>query len=114
MPALIRIDFGMHVADADGAGRADFHAFVVDAAAAGGGDEIPVDGALVARDRQRLYDVGIVFVAAHRELDALFQDGALLINAAPHVRLRPGDDDARNLVNRRRKIPFVGAADHFF
>ena len=40
--------------------------------------------ALVAGDIQRLYDIWIVAVAAHREFDALAEDGALLIDAAAH------------------------------
>ena len=78
------VDHGAVVHNADRALRADVHALVGDAAAAGFGDAHALDRALVAGDIQHLDDVWIFLVATHSELDALPDDGALLIDAAAH------------------------------
>ncbi len=76
-------------------------------AAAGLGDFIAAHGTFVAGDVDDLDDVGIVLVAAHRQLDALAHDGALLIDTAAHRRFFSGHDDLRNVeqIFRQRAIP---------
>ena len=91
--ALDALGFIYHrlvVDDLNGIARADFLAAVHDAAAAGGSYEDAADGAFVAGDVDDFHDVGVVFVAAEREFDALLHDGALLEDTAAHGRLRPG------------------------
>ena len=91
------VDHGAVVHNADRALRADVHALVGDAAAAGFGDAHALDRALVAGDLDNFDDIRIMLVAAHCELDALLHDRALLIDTAAHCRLIL-DDQLRDLV----------------
>ena len=63
---------------------ADVLATVRQAPAAGVGNLVAADGTFVAGDIDDLYDVGVVGVTAHGDLDALSDDGALLIDTAAH------------------------------
>ena len=76
--------------------RADVLAAPGDAAAAGVAHRHAADGALVAGDGQHLDLVGLLRMAAHGHLDALADDGALLVDAAAGRGLRAGDDGLRN------------------
>ena len=98
LDALLLVDDGALVlVEADGAALADVLAAVRDAAAAGFGDGVAADRTLVAGDVDDLDDVGVLLVAAERHTDAFADDGALLIDAAAHRRLRPLDDHLGNL-----------------
>ena len=63
-----------------------------DAAAARGRDHNALDRAFVARNRQHLDHVFVLAIAAQRQLHALIDDRALLIDAAAHRRLALRDD----------------------
>ena len=82
--------------DGDGALGARVLAAMRDAAAARGRDHNALDRAFVARNRQYLDHVFILAIAAERQLYALIDDCALLVNAAAHRRLALGDDLFRN------------------
>ena len=66
-------------------------------------------GALVAGNFDDLDDIAVVPVAAHGELHALAEDGALLEHAAAHGRRLSGNDDLGNIqyVFKQRVVPRV-------
>ena len=102
------------VYDLDGVARADLLTAVNDAAAAGGRHEDAADGAFVAGDVDHLDDVGVVFVPAQGELDALLHDGALFEDAAAHRGFRPGGDLFGNIYVNIVVAVFVFVADDGF
>ena len=93
--------------EADGAPAAYILAAVSQTAAAGVGDFIAAYRALVAGNIDDLDHIGVGTVAAHRQTDALRQDGALLIHAAAHGRLCTGNDILGNIqhVFHQRAVP---------
>ena len=98
LDAFFFVDDGALVlVEADGTALADVLAAVCDTAAAGLGDSIAAHRAFVAGDVDDLDDVGVLLVAAERHADAFADDGALLVNAAAHRRLRSLDDHLGNL-----------------
>ena len=76
-----------------------------DAAAARGRDHNALDRAFVARNRQYLDHIFILAIAAERQLYALIDDCALLVNAAAHRRLRSRGNQLRDIGNLLKKVP---------
>ena len=97
LDALALVDDRLVVDDLNGSPRAYLLAAVYDAAAAGGRDEDAADGAFVAGDVDDLDDVGVIFIPAEGELDALLHDGSLLVNAAAHRRFGAGGNFLRDV-----------------
>ena len=102
------------VDDLDRPFRADLLAAVHDAAAAGGRHEDAADGAFVAGDVDDLDDVGVLPVAAERELDALLHDGALLEHAAAHRGFRSRRDLLGNVYVQVLVTMLIFVADDRF
>ena len=68
----------------DGAYPASVLTAVGNAATAGVADIVAGHGALVAGNVDHFNDIGVVFIAAHGQLDALFHNGPLFVDAAAH------------------------------
>ena len=81
----------------DGAAAAYVLAAVCKTTAAGLCDDMTADRAFVAGNLDDFDDVRVFLVAAHSELDALLNDGALFVDAAAHRRFF-FDDQLRNLI----------------
>ena len=104
----------MAVDDGNGAARAGILAAVRDAAAACLRYQYTLHRTFVARDGQNLDDILVVRIAAQRQLYAILQNGALLVNAAAHR----GYAAVRNQLGRnvhdvlRRQRVFIGQTCH--
>ena len=101
------------VVEGYGVAFANVLAAVRKAAAAGVGHFVAAGRAVVARDVDDLYDVGIAAVAAHGEFDALGNDGALLIHAAAHGGSVARDDGLGDVGYLVQQVAVPRAARHF-
>ena len=94
----------------DRAALADVLTAMRQAAAAGGGDFIAGSRAFVAGDVDDLDHVVVVLVAAHGDLHALAENGALLEDAAAHGGFLAGGDDLGNIKDILQQCAVPGVA----
>ena len=110
--AFVLIHRGPVVHDGDGVFRANLLAAVHHTSATGGGHIDSVDGALVAGAVDDLDHVGVLFVATHRHLDPVLQNGAFLVDAAAGLRFRAGTEKLGDFHVSVLQATLVGTADN--
>jgi hypothetical protein len=112
--ALFLVDDRAMIDDGNRALGTLVRAAVEQTASASVGDENAAYGALVARLAYDLHHVGVVPVAAHRQLDALSEYGALLVNTAAQLRLGAGRKLFGYVKRGALQISLVSAPDYLF
>ena len=111
--ALALVDVRLHVlVKGNRVARADVLAAMGQTATAGVRDHIAAGGALVAGDVDDVDDIWVVLRAAHGQLHALGQNGALFIYAAAHGGRLARNDFLGNIGNGFQQVVVPGVARH--